>query len=138
MGNRAVITTSTEHYKGTGIYLHWNGGIESILAFCAAAKERGYRDPAADSSYAMARLTGLLHEFFDPRSCSSIGIGSLEHLDCDNFDNGVYVIGRNWEIVDRYGKGSEPINQEINSQIIKTEKCSQIIEILKLKNSEVE
>ena len=35
MGNRAVL----EFKDGTGIYLHWNGGPESVLAFLDAAKE---------------------------------------------------------------------------------------------------
>lgn len=132
MGNRAVITTSTDHYKGTGIYLHWNGGIESILAFLAAAKERGYRDPAGDPSYSLARLTGLLHEFFGVSNDSSVGIGSLEHLDCDNWDNGVYVIGRNWEIIDRYGKGSAPLDHSANYEIKKTRKFLEIVDHLRL------
>jgi hypothetical protein len=33
----------------------------------------------------------------------------LTRLDCDNWDNGVYQIGENWEIVGRWGKGSESL-----------------------------
>jgi hypothetical protein len=40
MGNRAVISFS-EAKTATGIYLHWNGGPESILAFLDAAKKLG-------------------------------------------------------------------------------------------------
>lgn len=108
MGNRAVITTSTSKTEGLGIYLHWNGGLESVLAFLDVARERGYRDPAADESYALARLTGVLHEFFGTADSLNIGINTLERLDCDNWDNGVYVIGENWEIIDRWGEGSNP------------------------------
>lgn len=106
MGNRAVITTSTSKTEGLGIYLHWNGGLESVLAFLDVARERGYHDPAADESYAMARLTGVLHEFFGPADTLNLGIGTLDRLDCDNWDNGVFVIGKGWEIVDRWGEGS--------------------------------
>ena len=107
MGNRAVITASTKRTGAVGIYLHWNGGVESVLAFCHAARDRGFRDPASDDSYAMARLCGLIHEFFGVHESTSLGIGCIEHLDTDNYDNGTYVIGKGWEIVDRWGEGSD-------------------------------
>jgi hypothetical protein len=109
MGNRAVITASTKRTGAVGIYLHWNGGIESVLAFCHAARDRGYRDPSADDSYAMARLCGLIHEFFGVYESTSLGIGCIEHLDTDNYDNGTFVIGKDWNITDRWGKGSTDV-----------------------------
>jgi len=108
MGNRAVITASTSQTEGAGIYLHWNGGPESVLAFLDVARERGFRDPAGDDQYAMARLCGLICEFFG-HGDSSIGIGALNELDCNNHDNGVYVIGKGWTVVDRWGAGAEPM-----------------------------
>ena len=111
MGNRAVITAS-ENKSGIGIYLHWNGGISSVVAFLDAAKERGYRDPVSDTTYAMARLTGLIHEFIGIEKSTSLGINTLDKLDCDNWDNGVYVVGENWELVKRWGDGSEPLSPE--------------------------
>lgn len=107
MGNRAVITASTNRTSGVGIYLHWNGGPESVLAFIHAARERGFRDPASDDSYAMARLCGLIHEFFGVNESTSLGIGCLNQLDTNNWDNGTYVIGKGWEIVERWGDGSD-------------------------------
>ena len=38
MGNRAVITFSGSRSTGVGIYLHWNGGLESVLAFLDAVR----------------------------------------------------------------------------------------------------
>lgn len=102
MGNRAVITASTAKTTGVGIYVHYNGGLESVLAFLHVAKERGYRDPA----YGMARLCGLICEFFGLKSSTCVGIGQLKELDCDNGDNGVYVIGAGWTIKSRWGSGS--------------------------------
>ena len=106
MGNRAVITASTSRTTGVGVYVHWNGGLESVLAFLHVAKERGYRDPAYDTTYAMARLCGLVCEFFGLKSSISVGIGQLKELDCNNRDNGVYVIGAGWTIQRRWGSGS--------------------------------
>ena len=107
MGNRAVITASTSRTTGVGVYVHWNGGLESVLAFLHVAKERGYRDPAYDTTYAMARLCGLVCEFFGLKSGISVGIGQLKELDCNNRDNGVYVIGAGWTIKSRWGEGSD-------------------------------
>ena len=107
MGNRAVLTFSTSRTTGVGIYVHWNGGPSSVLAFLEVAKRRGYRDPSADPVYAMARLCGLICEFFG--GPDSVGVGVLKDLDCDNWDNGVYVIGEGWRVVERWGKGSEPM-----------------------------
>ena len=103
MGNRAVITTKE---KRVGIYVHWNGGRESIEGFLKAARELGYRTPESDPFYAMGRLTGAICAFIGMCDPLSVGIGALEDLDCDNGDNGVYVIGDDWKVVERYGSGA--------------------------------
>jgi hypothetical protein len=101
MGNRATITTAPFDRKNACIYVHWNGGRESIEAFCAAAKELGYRSPGSDGSYALARLTGLICTYFDLDADTSIGIGTLDELLGAGDDNGCFVLGDNWEIVER-------------------------------------
>ena len=108
MGNRAVITFAPEGEAAVGIYIHWNGGRESVKAFIDTCKARGYRCPARDGSYAMAGLVGVIREFFG-HSALNVGVDMLTRLDCDNWDNGVYQIGENWEIVGRWGKGSESL-----------------------------
>ena len=95
MGNRAVIGFQGQK---TGIYLHWNGGEESVRAFLDTAKALGVRDPVRDS-YGVARLTQIIGNFFG--GSLSLGIGNLESLDCDNYDNGTYIVGEGWEIVER-------------------------------------
>ena len=43
----------------------------------------------------------------------SVGIDSIDRLDCDNNDNGVYVIDSNFNIVDRqYMLGEEKSNYD--------------------------
>lgn len=105
MGNRAVICYDKAK-TSVAIYVHWNGGPESVLAFLEVCKRRGYRTPEADPSYSMARLCGLICEFFG--GSDSVGIGQLKTLDVDNWDNGAYLIGPGWEIRARFGKGSAP------------------------------
>lgn len=101
MGNRATITTAPFDKKNACIYVHWNGGRESIEAFCAAAKELGYRSPGSDDSYAMARLTGLICTYFDLADSTSIGLGTVDDLLEAGDDNGCFVLGGDWEIVER-------------------------------------
>ena len=89
MGNRAVIATS-EKLSAPAIYLHWNGGKESVLAFLEVAQKLGVRDPVADDSYFLARLGQIIGNFFG--GTLSVGVGILRQLDCENFDNGTYKV----------------------------------------------
>ena len=108
MGNRAVITTSQEvepkYSSTTGVYLHWNGSRNSVEAFLKYCKLKGYRPPETDN-YGWARLCQVIGNFFG--GGLSIGVGPCCNLDCDNFDNGTYII-KDWEIVGRkYYRGEE-------------------------------
>lgn len=99
MGNRAVITTR-ENFEnnGVGIYVYWNGGRESVDAFLKYCELQGYTSPE-HSSRGWASLAKVISNFFG--GVESIGIDQVSHLDCDNFDNGVYII-ENWKVVDRH------------------------------------
>lgn len=94
MGNRCVITTK-EHI--IGVYLHWNGGPDSVATFLHYCKLAKYRSPETDN-YGWARLCQVVGNYFDDGL--SVGIDIINHLDCDNFDNGTYII-KNWSIVGR-------------------------------------
>ena len=94
MGNRAVITTRD---KNIGVYLHWNGGRDSVEAFLKYCESNGYRTPERDN-YGWARLCQIIGNYFGGEL--SLGIDKYEKLDRDNGDNGVYII-ENWKIVDR-------------------------------------
>lgn len=94
MGNRAVITTQD---KQLGVYLHWNGGRDSVEAFLLYCKLKGYRCPE-NNNYGWARLCQVIGNFF--RDGLSVGIDRYDKLDTDNGDNGVYII-KDWQIVGR-------------------------------------
>jgi len=101
MGNRAVITTEEERI---GVYLHWNGGQDSVEGFLAVCKELGHRPPD-DDCYGWARLCQVIANFVG--GTTGIGIDTLDHLDCDNGDNGMYII-KDWQIIGRkYHRGKE-------------------------------
>ncbi len=105
MGNRAVITTRKNfENNGVGIYLHWNGGRDSVEAFLKYAELKGYRPPDKDC-YGWARLCQVIGNFFG--GGYSIGIDTVDKLDTDNGDNGTYII-EGWKIVGReYFEGEE-------------------------------
>lgn len=133
MGNRAVITTAPFDEKNVGIYVHWNGGQESIEGFLAACKELGYRDPTGDTSYGLARLTQAIGLFFGAEDDCSVEIGRCDQLDCDNGDNGVWLLGPDWTIAGRLGRSGETIEVEPVSQKDDVEKRDAIKnDILKL------
>ncbi len=103
MGNRAVIAFSDDK-NATGVYVHWNGGIESVLAFTHAAKDMGARSSGGDNSYAMAGLVRAVTLFmhYRPGELLSMGVGPLSSLDTDNFDNGLFIVDNDWNIKTRY------------------------------------
>lgn len=117
MGNRAVITTKE---KKIGVYLHWNGGRDSVTAFLTYCKMKGYRTPESDN-YGWARLCQVIGNFFGGEC--SIGIDEYDVLDTDNGDNGVYII-ENWEIVDReFYNGAEQNNHDLLEMLKDINKC---------------
>lgn len=108
MGNRAVITTEKAGPNDLGIYLHWNGGPESVLAFCEAAKQLHVRSLGTDGdpTYGFSRLTQIIGNFFG--GTTSVGIGRLNQLDCDNYDNGLFRVNGKWELVSReHNRGND-------------------------------
>ena len=102
MGNRAVIAFKCQ--KGyiiskemsPAIYLHWNGGRDSVEAFLEAGKKLGVR--GKDPTYCIARLTQIIGNWLG--GGLGVGAGCYGNLDGDNGDNGVYWI-YDWEIVKR-------------------------------------
>tara|TARA_R100001440_G_scaffold71484_1_gene94487 strand:+ start:281 stop:688 length:408 start_codon:yes stop_codon:yes gene_type:complete len=108
MGNRAVIAFVDDKGKkdknSVGIYLHWNGGRDSVEGFLAYAKKQGVRGNA-DKTYCVARLAQIIGNTFG--GTLSVGVGIVKNLDCNNYDNGVYWV-KDFEIVDReYNKRAE-------------------------------
>ena len=86
MGNRAVITTLGEK---RGIYLHWNGGRDSIEPIISYAYNFLTDESEFDAIKDVAKFFGL-NPFVD----------DIQRLDCNNYDNGVYIVD-NGEIVGR-------------------------------------
>lgn len=111
MGNRAnVIFIGSEGEISPCVYLHWNGGPESIYAFIHEMNRRRYRK---DAWYECARFIGMLAEFTDTNNCVTTSIGvvngpskvtgaNLDKIMTDSSDNGFYIVNRNTGIVQRF------------------------------------
>lgn len=134
MGNRAVVTFANckdieqwvdpkgdgeklrgycvEHPNKVGVYLHWNGGRSSIEGFCEACRRLKFRGPASDS-YGVARFVQVVANFFGNGGLS-VGVDTLERSDTDNYDNGVYVVDDNWNIVGREFAHGEQNGYDVN------------------------
>lgn len=113
MGNRCVITTADVNKSNKdeklGVYLHWHGSPEQVEEILQECKEKGIRTPSVDYSYFFARFTQIAANYITGDSDNyetSIGIDIVSRLDCKNWDNGVYYIDDNLEIV-KQTDGSE-------------------------------
>lgn len=105
MGNAGIIKG-----KGTnlGLYLHWNGGYDSVLAFTQYCKLKGYRSPENDC-YGLARLCQVVTNFFG--GVLSVGILNMtgaEHMTKEiatdyGGDNGIYEL-EDWNVVTHWTK----------------------------------
>lgn len=94
MGNRAIIKPEG---KDIGVYLHWNGGIDSVTAFLKYCELRRFR--GFDDDYGMARFCQVVGNFFGGSLSIGIETGVIENEDYAKFiDNGIYVV-KGWKIV---------------------------------------
>ena len=101
MGNRALIAfkekeSTKKKEEVPCIYLHWNGGRDSVEAFLDATRRLGVRKN--DPSYAMARLTQIISNWLG--GTLSIGISNVGDWELGFLDNGVYWVD-GLEIYDR-------------------------------------
>ena len=100
MGNRAVVAFVGDNGEKNldeclGIYLHWNGGRDSVEGFLEYAKKQGLRS----GDYGVARLCQIIGNTFG--GTLSMGVDVVCNLDYDNFDNGLYWVDKNFNIVGR-------------------------------------
>ncbi len=113
MGNRAIIKPID---STNSIYLHWNGGRDSIEAFLKYCELKGYRGLGQDTSYGLARLTQVISNFFG--GTTSIGICNCDGTENSSpGDNGIYIV-EGWAIIDRVDCTYEQREYELNEMLI--------------------
>ena len=114
----------TSRAREVEIYLHWNGGWDSVQCFLEYCRLKGYRAP--DDDYGWARLCQVIANYFTDLPGSdifpqgnddglSLGINAFGGWDADFCDNKRYIID-GWRIVEWvYGDGT-PVPAE-NAQL---------------------
>lgn len=99
MGNRALITGKN---STVGIYLHWNGGMDSVVPFLKYASfhtSLGLGREARDGG--LSTLVTIIDNFLGLGS-ATITVVNPEYLeDYNPGDNGIYVVNENWDIIQR-------------------------------------
>ncbi len=90
MGNRAVIVFDefNPESEAAAIYVHWNGGRDSIEGYLKATRIL-MGDRLGDEAYARARLFQVIGIFMG--GCLSFGMGTTRSLTGQG-DNGVFIV----------------------------------------------
>ena len=117
MSNSAYITTRKGFEEGgIGVYLHWNGGRDSVEGFLEYCKLKKYRPPEQDG-YGWARLATIIGNFFGGNL--SVGIENFCFKGIRPcYDNGVYII-ENWQIVGReFFAGKEQAEYDLQEMLL--------------------
>lgn len=119
MGNRAVIAFHNNDHAPV-VYLHWNGGRASVEGFLEAAKKLGL-DPKkfrSDAAFMNAFATMIATRFFNCSVGDTVYREQYCNTDADNYDNGVYIIDAQLEIIGRlYRRTNEEIDVAKSNQI---------------------
>lgn len=122
MGNRAVVKPVG---KNAGVYLHWNGGIDSVTAFLEYCKLKGYRDFGGEfaDGYGLARFCQVVGNFFG----GGLSIGIETDIDesedyAEWIDNGIYIVD-GWDIVRRVCPSDGHEGYDLTNMLIQIDKC---------------
>lgn len=119
MGNRAIVKPVG---KNIGVYLHWNGGRDSVEAFLTYCKLKGFR--SFDDSYGLARFCQVVGNYFG--GSLSMGIMTDVYMtedDASGLDNGIYEV-KDWEIVGRRGAPHFEQNEyKLVDMLVEIDKC---------------
>ena len=101
MGNRALIIPKGN--ESIGVYLHWNGGTDSVTAFLKYCELRDFRYFGGDKAdgYGLARFIQVVGNYFG--GGLSIGVQAVSddlEKEAEWLDNGIYIVD-GWEISER-------------------------------------
>lgn len=100
MGNRAILKPINSRIS---VYLHWNGGIDSVTAFlkyCELKQYSPFGGKGADG-YGIARFCQVVGNFFGGTSSLGIIPSWETEKDAEGLDNGIYIIDGEWVNIDK-------------------------------------
>ena len=118
MGNRALIIPKGN--ESIGVYLHWNGGTDSVTAFLRYCELRDFRYFGGDRAdgYGLARFIQVVGNYFG--GGLSIGVQSVgEDLEkeAEWLDNGIYIVD-GWKISERIGNVCQSEGYDLTQMLI--------------------
>lgn len=135
MGNRAVVTFS-KNPKSQCVYLHWNGGRASVEGFLGAVRELGL--PRTVQSLHAVAFAFFNNELPTGEGGPTAYIETYGQADTDNWDNGVYLINGDLDIIGReFVRGAEEVDQE-KTEEVKKEAMERYVYALGLANKTLE
>ena len=127
MGNRAAVIFQEEDEISPIVYLHWNGGPESVYQFVEELNRRCVR---CDAAYECARFIHIIGDFMDQDKAGSLSLGvsqAPKAIAADDAemvvwmgaagDNGVYVINRGAGWVRRFHDGKEAPAEDVTKEL---------------------
>lgn len=143
MGNRALVVfhdgNKDKPEVGPAVYLHWNGGPESIEGFLNEMDRRKIRK--SDIEYTTARFVHIVCDFFDQEEAGTTSVGvrngpkDLSPGELVKFayeDNGLYLVEparaeqriKNGFHIRRFtGNGDDPATlEEMSPRAVKNER----------------
>ncbi len=87
MSNTGLITFNGDFdEKSIGIFLHWNGGLESVLAFMEATRER------CGGRVGCLGMAQTIANFFEYNGYLHVQLGIVRRGDEKHQNNGLYLI----------------------------------------------
>lgn len=101
MGNTAIVKPLV---GDIGVYLHWNGGSDSITAFLKYCELQGYKSFDNLHSEGIVHFCQVVTNYLGGSVCLITGVKETEEY-ADGLDNGIYVVD-GWQIVKRIGRQS--------------------------------
>lgn len=113
MGNRAIVVFK-DQYESSAVYLHWNGGPESVYTMLGVMQEYGLNSHSA--GYSAARFimvaSAVITGHLSLGTCS-VPKSLAKASNDEGLDNGVYLVAIGGATkVDRYGRnGKVPLAQ---------------------------
>lgn len=113
MGNRAIIKPVDSTIS---LYLHWNGGRDSVDAFLKYCEMKGYRGLGQDTGYGLARLAQVVGNYFGGTMSVGLCLCDGTKDSADMIDNGIYIV-KGWDIVDRIYRGLEQDEYSLHEMI---------------------
>lgn len=123
MGNRAYIVP--KGMENIGVYLHWNGGIDSVTAFlryCDLKEHRYFGGERADG-YGIARLCQVIGNYIGGNLSLGIHILNEKIKDiAEHIDNGVYIVD-GWKIVEHIGGWQTHEGYDITEMMIEIDEA---------------